>query len=732
MTEEPSVLDYLKAKLTPWRGPAPQIPSVREIDEPSLTPAVNGTVDSVAMPAKTKMKSQESVSAIDRSEAGQIVWPWRAIAALGVALIAQWSLEPGVGRSWIPGLVLYLLSFGLLAWASRRSEYLVAQPQYNNDQQSVLSPPRYVNKPIVFLLTLSLAMLAFLTFGGNRFNTLNVSLWILSIIAFLVAFWDTNHKLINWTGWGDDRLSNWRMRLTIPGWTVLLVAVSLLIIFFRLYRLDFVPPEMVSDHAEKLLDVWDVLHGKTSIFFPRNTGREGLQMYMTAGIIQILGTGYSHLSLKIGTVIAGLLTLPFIYLLGKEMGNRRVGLFALLFAGIAYWPNVISRVGLRFPLYPLFVAPALYFLLRGLRTTNRNYFILSGIFLGIGLHGYTPIRILPIVILIAVGIYLLHPHSQGKRQAVIWGLVLLVLVSFLIFLPLLRYAIEDPYLFSFRSFSRMGSVERPLPGPAWQIFLTNLWNAMIMFAWDNGEIWVHSVPNRPALDIVSAALFYLGGVILFIRYIRKGHWLDLFLLLSVPLLMMPSILSLAFPSENPSLNRMSGAVIPVFLFVAIALDSILAGIESRFDDNVGKGLAWGLGILLVLWASFQNYDLVFNQYQRLYQASSWNTSEMGEVIRDFTQFMGSPESAYVVAFPHWVDTRLVGMNAGFPLKDFAIAPEAFKDTAGDPQVKLFLIKPEDEESVINLRHLYPQGILNTYVSEVSGHDFLMFIVPADG
>lgn len=732
MTEEPSVLDYLKAKLTPWRGPAPQIPSVREIDEPSLTPAVNGTVDSVAMPAKTKMKSQESVSAIDRSEAGQIVWPWRAIAALGVALIAQWSLEPGVGRSWIPGLVLYLLSFGLLAWAGRRSEYLVAQPQYNNDQQSVLSPPRYVNKPIVFLLTLSLAMLAFLTFGGNRFNTLNVSLWILSIIAFLVAFWDTNHKLINWTGWGDDRLSNWRMRLTIPGWTVLLVAVSLLIIFFRLYRLDFVPPEMVSDHAEKLLDVWDVLHGKTSIFFPRNTGREGLQMYMTAGIIQILGTGYSHLSLKIGTVIAGLLTLPFIYLLGKEMGNRRVGLFALLFAGIAYWPNVISRVGLRFPLYPLFVAPALYFLLRGLRTTNRNYFILSGIFLGIGLHGYTPIRILPIVILIAVGIYLLHPHSQGKRQAVIWGLVLLVLVSFLIFLPLLRYAIEDPYLFSFRSFSRMGSVERPLPGPAWQIFLTNLWNAMIMFAWDNGEIWVHSVPNRPALDIVSAALFYLGGVILFIRYIRKGHWLDLFLLLSVPLLMMPSILSLAFPSENPSLNRMSGAVIPVFLFVAIALDSILAGIESRFDDNVGKGLAWGLGILLVLWASFQNYDLVFNQYQRLYQASSWNTSEMGEVIRDFTQFMGSPESAYVVAFPHWVDTRLVGMNAGFPLKDFAIAPEAFKDTAGDPQVKLFLIKPEDEESVINLRHLYPQGILNTYVSEVSGHDFLMFIVPADG
>jgi hypothetical protein len=331
-----------------------------------------------------------------------------------------------------------------------------------------------------------------------------------------------------------------------------------------------------------------------------------------------------------------------------------------------------------------------------------------------------------------MGLYLLHPQSKGKRQYAILGLVLLVLVSFIIFLPLMRFALENPYIFSFRSFSRLGSVERQLPGPAWQIFLLNLWKAMIMFAWDNGEIWVHSVPHRPALDIVSAALFYLGGVILLVRYIRRRHWLDLFLLLSVPLLMLPSILSLAFPTENPSLNRMSGAVIPVFLIVAIALDAILSGIESRVGDTAGKGLAWGLALILVLWSSFQNYDLVFNQYQKLYRASSWNTSEMGTVIHDFTQIMGSPESAYVVAFPHWVDTRLVGMNAGYPLMDFAIFPDTLAETVSDPQAKLFLIKPDDEESVINLRHLYPQGVLTTYTSEVGSNDFLMFFVPADG
>ena len=32
----------------------------------------------------------------------------------------------------------------------------------------------------------------------------------------------------------------------------------------------------------------------------------------------------------------------------------------MAFAGIAYWPNLISRIALRFTLYPFFYAPAVY------------------------------------------------------------------------------------------------------------------------------------------------------------------------------------------------------------------------------------------------------------------------------------------------------------------------------------------------------------------------------------
>ncbi len=237
-----------------------------------------------------------------------------------------------------------------------------------------------------------------------------------------------------------------------------------MVIWFRVYRINDVPPEMVSDHAEKLLDVWDVLNGQTSVFFPRNTGREFFQFYLTAAVIQVFQTGISFLSLKIGTVLMGLITLPFIYLIGKEVGNRRVGLYALLFAGIAYWPNVISRIALRFTLYPAFVAPTLYFLLRGLRTSNRNYFILAGIALGLGLNGYTSFRIMPFVVVAAGGLYMLHRQSQGARIQAVYGLIVLAFVSFVVFLPLFRYAVDNPDMFAYRTLTRMGTIEQPLPG----------------------------------------------------------------------------------------------------------------------------------------------------------------------------------------------------------------------------------------------------------------------------
>lgn len=702
--EEPSVLDYVKSKLLPWKNAPVIIPD----GEPET-------------PGESEPQPATPPEPAPRKRLGV---PWRILLALLLAIAAQRMLEPAPQPSPLIGIFLYGLSALALLWA------LLA----DFDRLVTPIPPESEAEPLLTVRSLPLAssavllLVAFILFGGNRFTPANLIAWTLGLLYLFLALWDRRGGVPL-----RQRLASFfRQRawnLSISRWGLLLIVVFGITIFFRFYNLGATPGEMFSDQAEKLLDVNDVLTGQPKIFFERNTGREPFQFYLTALIAQVFGTGISFLSLKLGTAFAGAFALPFIYLLGKEIGNRWVGLFALFLAGIAYWPNVIARIGLRFPLYPMFAAPALYFLVRGLRRSSRNDFLLAGLMVGLGLHGYSPFRFVPIVLAIGVAVYLLHRHTREQRTSAMWGLVLLAFVSFVVFLPLVRFLLANPDMFAYRALSRLGETERALPGSPLAIFFQNLWSAMIMFFWDNGDIWVHSVPNRPALDIISAALFFLGSILVLARYIRYRNWVDLFLLLSVPLLMMPSILSLAFPEENPSLNRTGGAIVPVFLIAAIGLEAILRTIAARMGRRRGRWAATLVAVLLLAGSLAQNFDLMFNQFHHQFLGGAWNTSQIGHVIRGFADSVGDPDSAYVIPYPYWVDTRLVGINAGYPTKDYALNTNLIPETTLSTKTKLFIFNIQDTEALNTLLTYYPQGTLTRYSSPLEGKDFFGFLVP---
>lgn len=641
---------------------------------------------------------------------------------------------------WILGLAFYLRSLWL---------YEKRQPVVTAEDDVILPETPRPAFSLAGLLTkwwdaglfLFIAFLGSQGFGNNIFLFGLVPLLIAGTIIWLRAPYTIT------TPW--QHLKTWMTRdtwqINLTRWTLLILAISAVVIFFRLYRLDGVPIEPFSDQAEKLLDVYDVTQGQTHIFFERNTGREFIQFYWTALMSFLFNTGITFISLKIGTALIGLLTLPYIYLLGKEIGGPRVALFALILAGIAYWPNTISRIGLRFPLYMAFVAPTLYYLIKALRTQNRNHFILAGIFLGLGLHGYSPFRFVPFVVIAAVAIYLLHKPAQGRRKQVLILSGILVLTSLLVFLPLGRYAMEHPEMFGERAFTRLTETEQPLPIQEWCpiqdnkqataacIFAMNTYKAMMMMVWDNGSIWVHSVPGRPALDIVGAVLFAIGYIFLFIRYLMHRRWQDIFLLVSVPLLLMPSILSLAFPDENPSLNRTSGTLVAVFVIAAVALDGVYTALRGDQSGRIQRGFAVGVVTVLVGMSMLQNYDLVFNKFDLSFQAGAWNTSDIGKVVRAFMVEGHSPDNVWVIPYPHWVDTRLAGIQAGLPTKDFALDRDTLRErlteTLAIPGVKLFIVKDEDQETLTLLREFYPSGLIGKFDSHLEGKDFWIYTIP---
>ncbi|HVP20715.1 MAG TPA: glycosyltransferase family 39 protein [Anaerolineaceae bacterium] len=746
---EPSILDYLKSKLMPWRGVKIEIPPAPPVeqglqtgeaeDRPTVQPeqlvsqstqnltATQVPEHSNAQPVDLSLAPAASVPAVrEQAASGPLVVPLRSLAAAGVALIAQLGLEPPRPYPAV-GIFLYGISASLLGWAILSKEWALAPLAEDTTQQVDVQV-----KWKILLSSLPLVVVSFLSFGGNLFTVPNLAFWALTIVYVFYAVWQpSNQSSVLARAWSHvvAWVKNPTITIRISPWTMLFIAAIALVVFFRVYRLSQVPGEMFSDHAEKLLDVNDVLNGQTHIFFPRNTGREAIQMYLTAAISVLFNTGLSFISLKMGTAFIGLLTLPFVYLLGKEIAGRWVGFLAFLMTGIAYWANLVARIGLRFPLYAAFTAPVLYFFIRGLRYQKRNDFILAGLFLGLGLHGYSPMRIIPFVLAILLGLYLLHASARGKRKQVLIAFVVLAIVAVIIFLPLGRYMLDNFESFNERALTRVGTAESPYPAPVWLIFIQNTWKAWIMPFWDNGDIWVHSVVGRPSLDVVAAAFYFLGTLQVLVRYLRKRHWIDLFLLVSVPLLMLPSILSLAFPGENPSLNRTDAAFIPVFVLVAIGIEGVLGGFNRLSNSRYSWAAAGVLGVLLIGWSASNNANLVFNQFDQQFMQGAWNTSQIGQVVHDFTDSIGTPDSAYVIPFPYWVDTRLVGINAGYPTKDYALNRDQIETTLNDPHAKLFIFKPEDTDTLNVLKNLYPDGKSVLHKSVYDGKDFVAYLVP---
>lgn len=710
--DEPSLLDYLKEKLT-LKALFRQQPA----DILSETAVKDDVEKNIEERSEEHSRRNQFIGGV----------PWRSILAVGLALVGQRNFEP-VQSDPVMGIVFYFAAFCMLIYALWKNEWQTARCPRGVEisavgQSSVRKSPLYALVPLLII--------TYIAFSNNQFNAFNILLWIITFAAAMAAFWQ--HEPQSGVIPLRDRFARFarqpEVKIRFSYWGLLVFAVFCLSAYFHLNQLDTIPLDMTSDHAEKILDVQDVLNGSSPIFFTRNAGREPIQFYLTAFLVKVVGMDLNFTTLKFGMALAFLLSLVYVYRLGKEVGNRWTGLFSMLLLGMAAWTNILARVGMRLVLTPVFVAPVLFYLLRGLRTQRRNDLILAGALLGLGLMGYSAFRIMPFVVVLCVLIYLVRLKNQAAFSRILADFGILVLFAVITALPLLRFALQYPDLIGMRTLTRMTGVEQPINGPVFMVFMKNLWNAIVMPFWRDGNTWVISVTERPALDLVSAVLYLLGTVLLIFSWVKHRDWQYLFLLHSIPVLMLPSILALAFPIENPSLSRAGGAVIPIILMCAIALERLLSSLWKYSKTRSGKLGVILAGLLLVFLSARQNFDLVFNQYNTQYINSTWNTRQMGGIARNYIGSIGSEDTVYVVAKAHWVDTRLVAMNAGYIGKDYQIWPEDLSATLEEPRSKLFFVKTDDEVGLAALKAVYPEGIMELHTARAPGRDFFTYFVP---
>ncbi|HUW24515.1 MAG TPA: glycosyltransferase family 39 protein [Patescibacteria group bacterium] len=387
------------------------------------------------------------------------------------------------------------------------------------------------------------------------------------------------------------------LKKILPFFLIFSVAV-----FLRFYLLEELPGEMFGDVNENFKDIAEIMSGKLAIFFPKNTGREGMLFYLTAIIARFLGLSY--LTQKITTALIGLAGVLAIYFLGKELVDKKVGLLAAFFLAISRWHLTFSRLGLRAILMPLFVSLVFIFFLKSIRKLKLVDFLVTGLFLGLGMYTYTAFRVMPILIL--TGYFWAFWQKQRREKIFLLKGMAIVSLSFaLVFAPLAIYAWKSPLSYWHHPARMINSQGKTLSDLI-KVLLTNLVNQAAMLHLRGDIVFRVNPPRAPQLDLLSGLFFLLGGVYLFGK---RQLWP--FVLLPLIVLQLPSVLVLNFPIDIPSATRSIGALPFVCLIVALGASWSFRKISERKPLLAKLMFAW-----LFLMALALNFKSYFFDYTR--------------------------------------------------------------------------------------------------------------------
>jgi hypothetical protein len=601
---------------------------------------------------------------------------------------------------------------------------------------------------VIGALALGLSAATYVLTANNTFTIQSVITWIVSVILWMLTLAERDPMQL---------LDSWRKKLGTRPTIKINVKVVLLTLaimgvaaFFRFYRLNAIPVDMTSDHVEKLLDANDIAtNGIFSVFFPRNGGREAIQMYLVAIASRVFGTGISFLTLKLVSALEALTLIPLMVLLGREVVDEETGLFAAALLAVSWWHTGLGRLALRIALTPLIFTPLLIALIRGIRTGHRKHWLWAGFWLGVGVYAYQAMRMAPLVALAALTFAIagaIWAGARGRSQPIASALVsrqalslaFAAIVALAIFVPMLRVWHDQPAAMWNRVINRTTSSEVAIEGDPLAILAANYWSAARMFNWRGDVAWISSLPGAPALDVVTAALFLLGIIAWIVRLRLRRDPVDGFLIVAGLIMLLPSALAIAFPIENPSVTRASGVIPVVFLIAAWPLSLI----RQRWTAAIGST---GAGILLAVTlgaifatATWINYDWYFVRYAQSYDQSSLNPGEVAEAILEEMGPEGSLDNVWLQGYPFWHDYRAIGIEAGDITWHNAIVdvetlttflennPEAF---LGRPLI--FVVHPDDSGGLAVLQRHFPEGTAIAYTTETVRRSFLLFVVPAD-
>jgi hypothetical protein len=514
-----------------------------------------------------------------------------------------------------------------------------------------------------------------------------------------------------------------------------LIAVLLLAVGMRLYRLPELPPGLFHDEAYNTLDAqalaeglphprfydsweiyaraihttWPPATTRFPVFLEGNYGREALFHYLGALAVALVGPRVW--ALRLVAAAAGTIAVLTACLVTRELfadQPERAARLALLAAAVAtgtYSLLAFSRLGLRIVTLVTLEGFTVALWWHAGRDGRLHWWALAGLLLGLSQYTYIPSRLLPLVVAYPALVWIVRRPQLRLQQ--VRGTLLALLVALAVTAPLVVFFVRYPAYLTLRA--KAIAAETPECDPA--MIAANVGRALWALVGHGDPNPILNLPGRPVFDAVQAA-FLIVGLIVCLRQARRGG--SPFLMLWAIVMHIPSVVS----GVAPTFGRSIGGVLPLAIIVAMGMEATRAAVVTRWPRlrslatlGLAATLAFSAGLTardyFTVWARWPDLPRIFHE----------DAASVGRYIG------GLPDETVVYITPtqkYYATLLLAMQGTGSAARSSRDRPRDFYGPAGllpagNPEREaVYLILEGDETTAGLLEAAFPSGRWDTH------------------
>ncbi len=524
-----------------------------------------------------------------------------------------------------------------------------------------------------------------------------VLVWLAGIALYSAAWLHPPRR--DWRAWlHGHRLELWG-----------LATLTLIALLLRITAVDIWPWAIAGDEGSMGLEAVRVINGELrSPFVTGWLSHPTLYFFLLSVPVRLFGQGI--FGLRLISVLVGTATVPALYVLGRQLYGRTVGLVAAATLTILALHIHFSRLAINNTSDLLMAITAFALLHSGLRRGRTDRFLLAGLVTGFSLYFYTGARLIPLLMAGFAVLWLIrYPDARDQRLK---GLLVMFGAFLVVSLPLLRHFQTHPHDFMAR-WVQVGILPNNwlaqeairLGKPITTVLADQFRRAFLGFVALPDNNGFYGARTRPYLDSISASLLILGLIYSAWRAKEPRFALLHIWFWSVV------VLGGALTTSPPNAARMLAAIPAACLLIAIALQQLARELAAQLRSPLVKWGTVGLVVALVAWLNVSYY---FGTYLPAGWYSDANTkvgTALGFYLQDMPQ--DRPLTVYFYGLPRmfYGFGSIPYLGLGRHGLDMPIGPANDYSQVWPDRDAVFVFLPERAEELEQTRARWPNGRL---------------------